>query len=122
VSVVGSRIISFMELEPRTRVGRALLRLGVSVPLLGMIAVLIAIGWTLGPWLPVGVVAGTVLILGGAWLWSRAGRELLKTDPAAGQRILDAQQARVGHALARIVALWLFASLLFVILILAIRL
>jgi hypothetical protein len=41
---------------------------------------------------------------------------------AAGSTVKEDSAARVGHALARIVALWLFASLLFVILILAIRL
>jgi hypothetical protein len=88
------------------------------VPVLGMVGVFAAIGWRVGPWLPVGVVIATAALFVWAAWWTRKGRQLMKEEPAAGREMLNAQSARVGHAMGTITAVWVASSILFIVLLL----
>ncbi len=84
----------------------------MSIPSLGMIGVLVLIGWKLGPWLPLGLVAVTLALLGAANYMNRDARRLMQTDAPAARRLLNRRMERVGSALARVTAVWMAASLL----------
>ena len=94
----------------------------LCIPCLGMVAVFVAIGWSIGPWVPLGITAATSLMFIGAHWWTRKGRRLLQADPAAGRRVLDAQAERVGRAMGRMTVIWLGFSILFLVVLLASRL
>ncbi|HZS30907.1 MAG TPA: hypothetical protein VFA37_06585 [Gaiellaceae bacterium] len=94
----------------------------LCIPFLGMVAVFVAIGWSIGPWVPLGIVIATSLMFVAAHWWTRRGRRLLQTDPAEGRRVLEAQAERVGWAMGRMTVIWIAFSILFVVVLLAFRL
>lgn len=86
-----------------------------------MIGVFVAIGWSEGPWLPIGIIGATGLLMAVVRWRSREDRRLLRTDPAAGRQALDARAARAGTLMARATAIWIACSVLLVIALLASR-
>jgi hypothetical protein len=111
--------LPFVSVMPRSRFGRAAVRILFWVPTLATVAILVVVGLRVGPWWPLGVAVGTVALLAFAHWMSRDVRRLRKTNPAEAQRVAGARADRVGRLLVRWVVAWmaLGAILLVVILV-----
>jgi hypothetical protein len=86
-----------------------------------MIGIFVAIGWEEGPWVPLGITGCVALVMAVSLWRSRGDRKLLQTDPAAGRRALNVRAARAGTLMARLIAVWVFCTILFVVVLLAFR-
>lgn len=90
----------------------------VYLPLAGTAGMLALLGWRVGPWLPLGLVAAAAAVLGFAWWTTRTIRQVARHDPAAAASLAGAQAERIGRRLAGLLGAWMLVSLVAVALIL----
>lgn len=89
----------------------------MSLPLLGMLGVLLLLGWKLGPWLPLSITLATAIGLALSWRLGRPPRQI-EGDSAAVRRWREHRVNKVGHWFAAITVGWLALSIILLVVIL----
>jgi hypothetical protein len=97
---------------PRSRSGRAVIRLLFWFPTLAIVAALVAVGLRVGPWWPLSVAVATMATLAAASWVNRDVRRLRKIDPEQAAQVAGARSNRVGRLLVRAFVVWIAVGIL----------